>query len=124
MSTLLARVESKVAKAHHEACWPWTAGKSRSGWREVDYPAVYLNDGVKKRMFRVNRLILILKHAPTDCPQLESEGLEAWIIRANEHYRHFDASHLCDSSTCCNDAHLEWQSHGDNVRGQKARRDA
>jgi hypothetical protein len=117
------RFEEKIQKGSSDTCWPWLAGKSRSGWREVDYPHLRLG-GKGTPMIRVNRLLLILKHGPTDCPILPGEAFATWILRVNNHFRAFDASHTCDNSGCCNPDHLAWQAHGQNIADQVARRRA
>lgn len=70
----------------------------------------------------MNRLVLILKTAPQDCPIADDEALVAWIARANRFYAGQDASHGCDNSQCCNPEHLSWQAHTDNVHEQAQRR--
>lgn len=120
--TLEERFWSKVDKRGPDDCWPWTAGASRSGRREVYYGS--LSEGAfRGRTWRANRLALILKTAPVDCPRDPDESFVDWVRRANRVYADMEAAHTCDFSLCCNGAHLEWQDHGTNVSAQRRRRE-
>lgn len=123
---LVERLWSRIAVGAADACWPWQAGRSRGGEREVDYGSLRQGKAgtPDTKCWRVNRLVLLLKTAPADIPRDESEAFEDWLRRADRHYRGLDASHLCDVSLCCNPAHLEWQDHCLNVKQQRDRRRA
>lgn len=121
--SVIERLEEKIDRSPGPgACWPWLAGHSRSGYREVDYPAIHFRrPRGGKIMFRVNRLILILKHAG-EHEINAGETIEAWIERVNASHAHLEGSHVCDRSGCCNPDHLIWQSHEENIEDQRERR--
>lgn len=123
MTSLVERFHAKVSVGHASECWPWTAGVSRSGRREVDYGCI--RHGAKgSRMWRANRLALMFHTGPIDVPRDDGESFDDWIRRVARFYRGLDAAHQCDNSMCCNPHHLRWEEHADNVRNQKARRRA
>jgi hypothetical protein len=115
------RLETKIQKGEPNTCWKWLGAFSWSGYRGVCYPSFRIG-GRKYRAFRVNRLLLILKQGSVDVPMLEGEVFEDWILRVNAQYRRFDAAHTCDNAGCCNDQHLVWQEHGENIAEQVRRR--
>lgn len=118
--SLVERFWAKVDVRGAGECWPWKAGSSRSGRREVNYGNV--KEGPKgSRCWRANRLALLLKTAPAECPRDDDEPLIDWLRRANRAFAHMDASHTCDVSLCCNPEHLEWKSHAENIAEQKER---
>ena len=117
---LVDRSWAKVARRGSGECWLWIAGASRSGRREVNYGTI--REGARgSRLWRANRLALILKTAPVDVPRHDDEALVDWLRRANRVYADMDASHTCDVSLCCNPEHLEWLDHSDNVTQQRQR---
>lgn len=117
---LVTRFRSKVQRRGADDCWLWIGGVSRSGRREVDYGTI--REGARgTRLWRANRLALLLHTAPTDCPRDDGEDVVTWLRRANRAVRHLEASHSCDVSMCCNPRHLEWLTHADNVRLQRLR---
>jgi hypothetical protein len=120
-STLLERFHAKVLRRSASECWPWTAGVSRSGRREVDYGAIRYG-GKTRRILRANRLALMLHTAPIDVPRDDTESFDDWFRRVERCYRGLEAAHECDNSMCCNPAHLSWQTHTDNVREQRKRK--
>lgn len=91
-----------------------------SGRREVNYGSIK-EGGAGSRVWRANRLSLLLKTAPIDCPRDDGEDVVAWLRRANRAVDHLEASHLCDVSMCCNPQHLEWLTHTENVKLQRLR---
>lgn len=118
--TLEARLWSKIDVRGPDDCWPWKAGVSRSGRREVDYGCI--REGRRGTpLWRANRLVLILKTAPTDVPRGNDEPFVEWLRRANRHYKFLEASHWCDVSMCCNPRHLDWMTHAENLKTQKLR---
>lgn len=118
--SLLDRLWRKVDRRGPDECWLWTAGSSRSGRREVNYGEIR-EGGLGSRMLRANRLVLLLKTAPTDVPRDADESLVDWLRRANRWYAHLDAAHMCDVSLCCNPEHLKWKTHADNISDQRLR---
>lgn len=120
--TLEERFWAYVDKRGPDDCWLWTAGASRSGRREVYYGTI-AEGPIGGRTWRANRLALLLKTAPVDSPRDHVESFIDWIRRANRWREDYEAAHTCDVSLCCNPAHLEWQSHGENVSAQRRRRE-
>lgn len=121
--TLVERLWSKIERGAPDACLPWRAGASRSGYREVYYG--HLREGrPSKTWYRAHRLVLMLKTGPTDCPIDDGESIIEWLRRVARCYDHLEASHTCDMSLCCNPEHLEWQTHTENVTSQTKRRRA
>ena len=122
--TLLDRLDAKIGPpvdlGYTTPCRLWKGAGSRSGFRNVCYPHIrHDGDG---RHWRVNRLLLILRTAPKDCPQLEWETFSEWLERANYFYRAFDAAHVCQTSMCCEPEHLEWQTTRQNRGGANTAR--
>lgn len=119
--TLEERFWLKVNVRGSDDCWLWTGCVSRSGRREVDYGCIR-EGGRGSRLLRANRLALLLKTAPVDCPRDPDESFVDWLRRANRWRDHLEAAHTCDVSLCCNPKHLEWQTHAENVTAQRVRR--
>jgi hypothetical protein len=121
--SLVERLWASIERRDQNECWPWTAGKSKSGRRNVYYG--HLTQGRRRqyggRHWRAHRLVLILKTAPVDVPQDPGEEFLVWLTRADRFYKGLDAAHTCDYSLCCNPEHLAWESHQENVERQKAR---
>lgn len=110
-----------------EACWGWKGGQSRSGFRKVSYPCLWVGARATGRNWRVARLILIFKHLGEfpELAQKPGETVQGWLGRANATFRHLDASHVvCDNSGCVNGFHLAWETHLDNVANQRRRQEA
>lgn len=120
VSSLEARLWAKVAQPNERGCRLWTAGRSRGGYREVDYGELRIG----KRVRRAHRIVLMLKTAPIEVPRDDDETFEEWFRRVDRWYRDlgYEASHTCDVSLCCTPDHLEWQDHGTNVKQQAERR--
>jgi hypothetical protein len=126
MSTLLDRLRAKMGPpidlGYRTPCRLWLGAISRSGRRKTCYPIIKSSTASAGAPLRVNRLLLILRDGPTDCPRDPGEPFEDWLRRVNHTQRHMDAAHLCDRSMCCEETHLEWQDHPTNVRDQAQRR--
>lgn len=120
VSTLTTRLEARIDRRGPLECWPWTAARSRSGRREVDYGVIW-NGSTTQKLWRANRLVLMLKTGPVDVPIDDGESFDDWLLRLARFYRGLEASHVCDVSLCCNPDHLEWKEHRANVTEQKAR---
>src|SRR5436190_20485541 len=102
---LLARINAKrITHDDPSACRLWIGGTSLSGRRNVRYPIIRVfsgpgrarRDGGRRPMMRVTRLLLILKHGPTDCPRDDVESFENWLARCIRHYAEWEAAHTCD----------------------------
>lgn len=102
----------------YDPCHTWEGSASRSGYRTVCYPTLKY----RGKMYRVNRLVLILEYGTQDIPRHSWETFDQWFARALEYYKHREASHSCDHAPCVNFTHLEWKGHRANVQEQVARR--
>lgn len=123
VTTLIERLWNKVDVREADACWPWLGCMSIGTGRCVPYGNI--RQGARgTRLWRVNRLVLVLAHGETDVPPLEDESFDAWLDRCFAHYYGLEASHECDDSRCCNPRHLAWKSHTANVVEQAERRQA
>ena len=69
-------------------------------------------------MWRINRLVLTCF---TVAP-LPGESFAVYLQRAIVDRVTFEAAHTCDHSYCVNPAHLQWESHPENVQQQARRR--
>lgn len=119
MIGLEARLWSKIQVGPPDQCWPWLGGTSRGGRREVEYGC--LRAVHPRRLYRAHRLSLLLASLPEGLDDREVLG---YLRLAELHYAGLEASHTCDRSLCCNPAHLAWESHPNNVIGQRRRREA
>lgn len=124
---LRQRVERRIIRPRYQngaidylPCHGWQGGKSQSGWRAVWYPVL----SWRGRMYRVNRLVLILEYGAQDVPAEPGEPFDNWFARALVYYRREEASHSCDDSECVNFTHLEWKGHAANIADQRARKQA
>lgn len=120
-TSLVGRLWAKITIGRRDECWLWNAGVSRSGRREVDY-GLLRHGRPSKRRWRAHRLVLILSTGVMEVLRDADESEDDWLNRCERWYRHLEASHTCDTSLCCNPAHLEWLSHTDNVKEQAKRR--
>lgn len=120
---LLDRLYARIDVRGVDECHPWVGGITRGGWREVDYGCIR-EGAAGSRLWRVHRLVLILKTAPVDVPPDDDELFIDWLHRAARHYRGREAAHTCDWSLCANDRHLVWQTHTENVQDAARRRRA
>lgn len=118
---LLFNLVTRITLDPVTECWNWTGALSQSGWRGVFYPAVRVGFP-PRRVWRVNRLILILYTGPKEYPQWPEEPFPAYLERLRACYQHAEAAHSCDHSLCINPEHLEWKGHRDNIQEQAARR--
>lgn len=108
---LLQRFCARVV-VEPSGCWRWTGGYSQSGWRGVFYPALWWGSKARGKMWRVNRLLLVLATTP---------AAEAWAANVG-FFADYDASHICDHSWCVNPDHLQWETHCANVQNQQRRK--
>lgn len=125
--TLHQRVERRIIRPRfpnsaidYFPCHSWHGAKSQSGFRAVWYPVLCY----QSRMYRVNRLVLILEYGKYDIPLEEGESFDSWFARALVYYTHREASHTCDNSECVNFTHVEWKGHAANIAEQVERRRA
>lgn len=80
-----------------DECWPWTRGKTESG-----YGAVSLDLGSGRRQYGAHVLVAYLRGG-----SLPGRGL---VVR-----------HVCDNPICCNPAHLVVGTQAENVRDMVVR---
>lgn len=108
---------------NYEKCWDWTGCFSQSGRRGVFYGNIRLGRP-DKTILRVNRVMLLMyPNDPNEIvPREDGESFEEWLRRANNSFRHAEASHSCDNARCPNPTHLSWKDHADNVSEQRERR--
>lgn len=107
-----------------QRCWRFDGAMSRSGYRSVLYGNIHEGHG-SSRIWRVNRLVLVLVTAQTDILRDAGEPFIDWLNRARRFYADEEAAHdVCDDSECCNPFHLKWQTHRTNLRAQARRRRA
>lgn len=91
----IARFWSRVEVRKADQCWPWRYGLTGSGYGE----------------FRFEDRGRITQPAPRAAYLLTFGDIpDGHVIR-----------HTCDNPTCCNPAHLEPGTHGDNVADRVAR---
>lgn len=124
--SLLARLVARLDADQRAVfdCWRFTGAHSQSGRRGCFYPVIREGHG-SRRVWRVNRLTLILYQGPLVVLRDPGEPFIEWLSRARRFYAGDDASHeVCDRGTCSNPAHLEFTSHAMNLRGQASRRAA
>lgn len=118
---LLARLDAKLDRSGGpDACWPFRGAQSRGARRETTYGSIQ-EAGRGSRVWRVNRLVLLLRDVPEALRQPEARLVE--LLHLNDRlHRDEDASHDCDHGPCGNPAHLQWKPHAQNVKEQAARR--
>lgn len=109
----------KIQSGPPDQCWPWLAGVSRGSGREVEYGCLRASN--PRRLYRASRLVLLLASLPRGLTDL---GVTQWLPWVERMYARYEASHTCDNSLCCNPAHLVWEFHPENVKGQARRRRA
>ncbi len=95
----LQRFWAKVAIGAPDACWPWTA--SRIGKHGYKYGQFTLNGDGKQRHVYAHRFAYEVTKGPL------ADGQKA--------------CHTCDSTPCCNPAHLFAGTQGDNLRDASAK---
>lgn len=124
---LVARLAAKLDRsAGPLACWPWRGGHSRGSRREALYPELRQGGG-SGRVWRVNRLVLLLAGLPAEVVRGDPDLLlRDWLPLIEGLARGFDAAHTCEASglgsRCGNPRHLAWEGHGENVRNGMARK--
>ncbi len=119
----LVRLHAKIQQGAPDACWPWLGARSASSSHRIQEASPYgafQEGGRGSRIWRVHRLVLLLASVPDDLPGWE---ILAWVRVADRAYAHLEVGHQCDYSLCCNPAHLAWETHLENVQGQRFRQD-
>lgn len=122
----IVRLWGKILRGARDDCWSWQGAHSKSGQRKVYYPVIVIPRGAKGgpgRLWRVSRLLLVLRDGGTECPQNPGESVFDWLERLRRYFLSLDmdAAHQCDNSMCCNPAHLEWEDHAENLKRQRLR---
>lgn len=118
---ILRKLLTRVTVDPVTGCWMWTGGCSQSGRRGVFYAAARIGGG-STRVWRVNRLVLMLTTGPIDHPRRPEEPLILYLERLRVIYAPWESSHTCDRSRCICPDHLGWRGHGENIQEQVARR--
>lgn len=118
---LLTRLDAKLDRSGGpDACWPFRGAQSRGSGRETTYGSLQ-EAGRGSKVWRVNRLVLLLEELPLE--ECGSEGeLLRWLRLADRQHDLEDAAHSCDYGPCGNPSHLQWESHRMNVQEQARRR--
>lgn len=120
---LLSRLYAKLDRSGGpDACWPFVGAQSRGSRRETTYGSLQ-EAGRGSKVWRVNRLVLLLEEIPFEVCWSEAELLR-WLHLADGQRDLQDAAHTCDFGPCGNPSHLQWESHRMNVQAQAARRRA
>ncbi len=117
MDSILRRLLAKVKLDPTTGCWLWQGAMSQSGWRGVFYPVARAYG----TLWRLNRLMLILREGPDLLPRAPDQPWPEWLAAAARLVAGREAAHTCDTAQCVNPAHLEWKGHRANVQEQKAR---
>lgn len=118
---LLARLDAKLDRSGGpDACWPFRGAQSRGAGRETTYGSIS-QGGKRCKVWRVNRLVLLLEEIPLEACWSEGELLR-WLHLADRQRDLQDAAHTCDNGPCGNPQHLQWESHRVNVQMQAQRR--
>lgn len=117
LEVLRARLTArqKPAAGDH-GCQFWLGAHSQSGYRGVFYPVLQ----VGAKLYRVNRLVLLLEDLPPEAAQMDRVQLIQALTALGRARHHFDTSHVvCQEARCTTRAHLDWETHQANVARNK-----
>lgn len=93
-------------------CQFWLGAHSQSGNRGVFYPVLQ----VGAKLYRVNRLVLLLEDLPPEAASWDRVQLIQGLLALGRARHHFDASHVvCQEARCTTRAHIDWETHKANV---------